>query len=239
MLLSVCSVPQFPDYGQLVVEAAGSFPLLAAALASSGGLQSLLETAQRQRRSGDSDKVGPAKVHHNWLPFKRCLHVEREEFGSWLLVQTYDLCLQAVGLVAIVINALHTLDAAVNVATAVSAAATPQQQPLLQHLQQAAGVSAGLPCGGEASSANPLGQRVLAQLPDLSSRLPAAGELADLLQQWQPAAQPERHANVRLELAQAAATRTCAYLRCANLGGEGGPAAGQGVGSMRCRWASG
>ncbi|KAI3433881.1 hypothetical protein D9Q98_003683 [Chlorella vulgaris] len=37
-----------------------------------------------------------------------------------------------------------------------------------------------------------------------------------------------------LELAQAAAARSCAYLRCANLAGEGGPAAGQGTGSQRC-----
>ncbi|KAI3433913.1 hypothetical protein D9Q98_003715 [Chlorella vulgaris] len=37
-----------------------------------------------------------------------------------------------------------------------------------------------------------------------------------------------------LELAQAAATRSCAYLRCANLASEGGPAAGQGAGSQRC-----
>jgi hypothetical protein len=37
-----------------------------------------------------------------------------------------------------------------------------------------------------------------------------------------------------LALAQAAATRSCAYLRCANLAGEGGPAAGQGTGTQRC-----
>ncbi|KAL4856193.1 Zinc finger MYND domain-containing protein 10 [Chlorella vulgaris] len=37
-----------------------------------------------------------------------------------------------------------------------------------------------------------------------------------------------------LELAQASSTRSCAYLRCANLAGEGGPAAGQGAGSQRC-----
>ncbi len=47
-----------------------------------------------------------------------------------------------------------------------------------------------------------------------------------------PAVEAER----QLALAQAAAGRSCAYLRCANLGGEGGPAAGQGAGSMRCRW---
>ena len=61
---------------------------------------------------------------------------------------------------------------------------------------------------------------------------PAAG-LAALMQQYYalPAAEAER----QLQLAQAAAGRSCAYLRCANLGGEGGPAAGQGAGSKRCR----
>jgi hypothetical protein len=37
-----------------------------------------------------------------------------------------------------------------------------------------------------------------------------------------------------LELAQAATARSCAYLRCANLAGEGGPAAREGAGSQRC-----
>jgi hypothetical protein len=37
-----------------------------------------------------------------------------------------------------------------------------------------------------------------------------------------------------LELAQVAASRSCAYLRCANLAGEGGSAARQGAGSQRC-----
>ncbi|PRW59997.1 Zinc finger MYND domain-containing 19 Q7TSV3 [Chlorella sorokiniana] len=52
-----------------------------------------------------------------------------------------------------------------------------------------------------------------------------------LLAWWR---RPEAQAAAALELAQAAAARSCAYLRCANLGGEGGPAAGQGVGSQRC-----
>ncbi len=68
-----------------------------------------------------------------------------------------------------------------------------------------------------------------ALLPPPARRLAAA-----LLAWWRrPKAQPA----AALELAQAAAARSCAYLRCANLGGEGGPAAGQGAGSQRCRWA--
>ena len=61
-----------------------------------------------------------------------------------------------------------------------------------------------------------------------------AAELAALMRQYYalPAVAAER----QLALAKAAAGRSCAYLRCANLSGEGGPAAGQGVGSMRCRW---
>lgn len=48
--------------------------------------------------------------------------------------------------------------------------------------------------------------------------------LAELLQQvWYL---PEQHEAARLETAQVAATRCCAYLRCTNVGGGGGPAAG-------------
>jgi hypothetical protein len=62
--------------------------------------------------------------------------------------------------------------------------------------------------------------------------LPKAEALAQLL--WQYWQQPEQQAAARLELAQAAATRCCAYLRCSQLGAQGGPAAGEGVGSKRC-----
>ena len=62
--------------------------------------------------------------------------------------------------------------------------------------------------------------------------LPAAETVARLLRQhW---AKPEQQAALQLELAQAAATRSCAYLCCAQLGGEGGPLAGEGKGSKRC-----
>ena len=137
-------------------------------------------------------------------------------------------------LVAIVSNALRALDSATqDIAQDVQDAlegTTVEQLQLLIRLRLLAGVSAGLNRGGNSAT-------VLAQLPGLFSRLPAAAKLADLLHQWwQPAMQPERHAEAQLALAQAAATRSCAYPRCANLGGEGGPAAGEGVGSMRCRW---
>ena len=64
--------------------------------------------------------------------------------------------------------------------------------------------------------------------------LPAATPLATALLDWWR--QPEQEAGMRLQLARAAAARSCAYLRCANLGAADGPAAGEGVGSMRCRW---
>ncbi len=51
---------------------------------------------------------------------------------------------------------------------------------------------------------------------------------------WAEPASLERE---QLEVAEVAAAGRCAYLRCANLGGEGGLAAGQGEGSKRCRWA--
>ena len=64
--------------------------------------------------------------------------------------------------------------------------------------------------------------------------LPAARQLGAALLEWW--ALPEQAGPLKLEAAQAAAARSCAYLHCANLAAEGGPAAGQGVGSMRCRW---
>ncbi|KAI7844408.1 hypothetical protein COHA_002002 [Chlorella ohadii] len=132
-------------------------------------------------------------------------------------------------LVAEGVHALKALDAAAEELDA-PAAPTAQQRLLLQQVQQAAGVSAGVGFENGASSAT-----VLALLPAISDRLPAATRLADLLHQWwQPAMQPERHKAAQLVLAQAAATRSCAYLRCANLGGKGGPAAGEVVGSKRC-----
>ncbi|KAL4458607.1 hypothetical protein ABPG75_013472 [Micractinium tetrahymenae] len=62
--------------------------------------------------------------------------------------------------------------------------------------------------------------------------LPAATALAVAMQQhW---GEPEQQAAGPMELAAAVGTRSCAYLRCANLAGAGGPAAGQGDGSKRC-----
>ena len=64
------------------------------------------------------------------------------------------------------------------------------------------------------------------------SSLAPARRLAAALWAWHQ--QPEQQAEHRLALARAAAGRACAYLRCANLAGEGGPAAGQGAGSSKC-----
>lgn len=57
---------------------------------------------------------------------------------------------------------------------------------------------------------------------------------AALLEHWR---RPEAAEAGQLELAQAAAARSCAYLGCANVGFEGGPAAGEGAGAKCCRWA--
>ncbi|KAL4457574.1 hypothetical protein ABPG75_012439 [Micractinium tetrahymenae] len=81
-------------------------------------------------------------------------------------------------------------------------------------------------CGTGASPSLALLRRYQAEL------LPPAARLAEALQEhW---AQPEQQAAAWLELGQALAVRSCAYLRCANLGGGGGPDAGQGEGSRRC-----
>ena len=90
------------------------------------------------------------------------------------------------------------------------------------------------PCLGELTGAATSDMPVAAISADLRQRaLPPAAHLAAALLDWWR--RPEQQQQDALALAQAAAGRCCAYLRCANLGGEGGPAAGQGVGSMRCR----
>lgn len=67
----------------------------------------------------------------------------------------------------------------------------------------------------------------------LLRRLQAPAEaLVAALQEWW--ALPDQVAAAGLEAARAAATRSCANLRCPNLGLEGGAAAGQGVGCKRC-----
>ena len=63
-------------------------------------------------------------------------------------------------------------------------------------------------------------------------RQPAA-HLARLICQWRQQREPSRM--MLLALGRAAAARSCAYLRCANVAVQGGPSAGQGVGSARCR----
>jgi hypothetical protein len=66
----------------------------------------------------------------------------------------------------------------------------------------------------------------------LRSALLGARKLADALLAWQQ--RPEQLEAERLELAQAQALRSCAYLRCPNVGAGGGMMAGQGGGGKLC-----
>lgn len=67
------------------------------------------------------------------------------------------------------------------------------------------------------------------QLAPLQALLPLVVPLASCLTAfWQ---QPEQQALQQQLQARAAATRSCAYLRCANVGAEGEPSAGQGLGA--------
>ena len=68
----------------------------------------------------------------------------------------------------------------------------------------------------------------------LRQLLPAAEQAAAAFDAF--CQQPSQQAAAQLELARAAAGRSCAYLRCRNVQAEGGAMAGEGAGSMRCRW---
>ena len=72
-----------------------------------------------------------------------------------------------------------------------------------------------------------------AAVRQLQAALPHATRLAAALRQWWSSA--EQRQESALMLAQVAAGRSCAFLRCANLAGAGGPAMKQGVGSRPCR----
>ena len=91
-------------------------------------------------------------------------------------------------------------------------------------------------------------EEMLAQQLALASIVSSSPmQMAEWLQELVPAAEraaavvkrhqglPELAQARQLELARAAAGRSCAYLHCSNLQAGGGPAAGQGEGSLRCR----
>ncbi|KAL4433944.1 hypothetical protein ABPG75_000385 [Micractinium tetrahymenae] len=66
----------------------------------------------------------------------------------------------------------------------------------------------------------------------LQAALPAATKAAATLQAWWGL--PAQQQAAQLELGQAVAVRACAFLRCSNIGAEGGMAAGETDGSKRC-----
>ena len=132
-----------------------------------------------------------------------------------------------IGVIHCVVNAAADALAAAGGAAGRSASSTEGASggeagdaPLLQQLRTAwAALDAAVPVVGLSAV--------------LRSILPPARTLAAALLDWWR--RPSVQQQLQLEAAQAAAARSCAYLRCANLGGGGGPAARQGEGSQRCR----
>ena len=135
-----------------------------------------------------------------------------------------DYLLQETMLLELLNQAIPALLQAAHDASAGQQQQQPQQQPqaaLIGRLEAATGAL-------QAAVAAPPERGG----PDRQGLVQPAAALATLLQQyWQL---PEQQAAAQLELARAASTRSCAYLACANLGGSGGPAAGEGVGSKKC-----
>jgi hypothetical protein len=83
------------------------------------------------------------------------------------------------------------------------------------------------------SDSNPSSQQLRSEAASAAEQVLSAADVvaAQIAQAWEAS---DEAAKQRLRLAQAAATRSCAYLACSNLAVDGGPAAGQGVGSLRC-----
>jgi hypothetical protein len=126
---------------------------------------------------------------------------------------------------------VHTADDVLAAASGGSTAATSEELPAAQQSLKAvlSGLNAdlGVSAGGQASVSAAAAAKMLRE-----EAQPAAGQLASaLLVLWTG---PEQRKQAALELAQASAARSCAYLSCSNVCAEGGPAAGQGVGNKRC-----
>ncbi|EFN53486.1 hypothetical protein CHLNCDRAFT_136779 [Chlorella variabilis] len=109
-----------------------------------------------------------------------------------------------------------------------STASESAASPMKQQMEQAAGRVWALDTSGP--SRMPPEQL----LATLRQSLPAAVAAAELLRQHWAAQEEQAEVPARVQVAQAVVTRSCAYLGCANLGAQGGPAAGEGVGSLRC-----
>ena len=80
----------------------------------------------------------------------------------------------------------------------------------------------------------PAGASLADRAAQLEQLVQPAADLAGLMRQWLQL--PATAQQEQLAMSRAAAARSCAYLRCANVAGQGGPAAGQGIDGKRCRW---
>jgi hypothetical protein len=104
----------------------------------------------------------------------------------------------------------------------------PQQLALLERLE-AAEAAYCTARGRVADGGRTMQQRV--QLLQRHFVQPVTVVAAVLLEFW---GEKELVAAARLELAQGATARSCAFLGCSNLGLAGGPAGGEGQGSLKC-----
>ena len=193
-----------------VLAEAATEPWVVAHLATAGVLEGLVSQARQLAASGCTEMVRGVDT------FSALLH--------WYILPTVvpsDQPLQAVQMSGMLPSALMTL---ATEAERAMPAGNQNQQTLQAALQR---FNRTMSQHGQLSPEVGLAavEELLGPVAQLAAQL-----LAGMGQQHSPA---ER----RLALAHAAATRSCAYLCCAKLGGEGGPAAGEGAGSMRCRWA--
>lgn len=206
-----------------ILETAANRPRLAASLLESGLLDRMLAALQSCRASGS------AAPEHNMVRGSHCLaclacrhHARTRELGVWddaLQVTPEQVERRLFVMLAQLVFELEGLPL-----PAPEAASLQQEAARLHAELQSAEQLMGRPGGaGAAAAVQAMQQRAL----------PSARQVAAvLLRSWR---RPEQQQEDALELAQAAAARSCAYLRCANLGGRGGAAAGEGEGSLRCR----
>ncbi|KAL4439786.1 hypothetical protein ABPG75_002787 [Micractinium tetrahymenae] len=203
------------DVRQAALKAAASSPRLCAGMLSTGLLGSILEAEEAASASGPRGRRGTSQPfgEAQWLV---------EPLGCLLMEGSH------VGMNADSGGGSQEHDASAGGGLAAEAGEDEDAQACRLQVQRAAAAL-------DSACTHQLGrtQHGRLDLPAMLRRLlPPAETLAAALQEWW--ARPEQVAAARLEAAQAAAVRSCANLRCANLGLEGGAAAGEGVGCRRC-----
>jgi hypothetical protein len=219
-----------------MAQAAAASPRVTAHMLASGAMETILQHLESSGTQGTALLVRASG-------FGNCgSSTGRAACAATFLVNLADGCLLCVlqgaqdgslaGLLAdayqaLVCTADDVLSAASGGSTAVGTEELQASQQTLKAVLDSLNADLSVSGGGQPSTSLPAAAKILRE-----EAQPAAGRLAAaLLMLW---TQPDQRKEAALQLAQASAARSCAYLSCSNVCGGDGPAAVKGVGNKRC-----